>query len=156
MPDLFGKLKSGAGKVAFEADKMARLNRVQGEQGQLKRQIEGLYAKLGEMYYHKYVGQETESPAFVEVCQQIADLERQVAAKQEEAQKIQAGVYNPQVEGQPAPAAPVQAAPAPVNVAPVQEPAAPVAQRQTKFCPNCGHEMPLNVNFCPECGTKVG
>ena len=36
MPDLFGKLKSGANKVAFEADKLARVNRAQGESEKLK------------------------------------------------------------------------------------------------------------------------
>jgi hypothetical protein len=36
MSDFFGKLKSGAGKVAFEAEKMNRLNRAKGELEKIK------------------------------------------------------------------------------------------------------------------------
>jgi hypothetical protein len=51
MSDFFGKLKSGAEKVAFEAEKMNRLNRAKGELEKIKNQIQAQYAKLGEMYY---------------------------------------------------------------------------------------------------------
>ena len=184
MADFFGKLKSGAGKVAFDADKAVRVNRVQGEKGQLKKQIEALFMKLGEMTYQRFVKQEPESPAFAEMCQNIAELERQVKAKDEEIQKINAEVFAPQAApapAAPAPAAqaPAQPAPAPVSAAPVAPPtpmastpapdmpavvppvpmpeaaAAPATQPQTKFCPNCGKEMALTVKFCPDCGTKM-
>jgi hypothetical protein len=49
MSDFFGKLKSGAGKVAFEADKMNRLNRAKGDLEKSKNQIQAQYMKLGEM-----------------------------------------------------------------------------------------------------------
>ena len=48
MPDLFGKLKGGAEKVAFEADKLARVNKAQGEVNQIKKQMDTLYVQLGE------------------------------------------------------------------------------------------------------------
>ena len=54
MPDLFGKIKTGANKVAFEADKLARLNRAQGEADKLKNQINSQYLKLGETVYEKF------------------------------------------------------------------------------------------------------
>ncbi len=149
MSDFFGKLKSGAGKVAFEADKMARLNRAQNEQGQLKKQIEALYMKLGEMVYHQSQGQAPQDPAVAEICQNVVELENQVSAKGEEIQRINAENFS---QGAPAPAP--QAAPAPVPPpAPVVAEAAPAAQ--TRFCTNCGREMAASVKFCPDCGTKM-
>lgn len=167
MPDFFGKLKSGAEKAAFEAEKMVRVNRAQGELGQLKKQKEGLFTKLGEMYYLQFTGQKTESPDYASVCANIADLDRQVEAKNEEVQRLNAEVYGAQAAA-PAPAAPpapaqaTYAAPVePVNAVPAAEAgpapapveAAPAAQ--TKFCPNCGREMAATAKFCPDCGTKM-
>lgn len=147
MSDFFGKLKSGAGKVAFEADKMARLNRAQNEQGQLKKQIEAQYMRLGEMVYHQYPNQAPEDPAMAEICQNVVELEKQVSAKGEEIQRINAESFS---QGAPAPAP--QSAPAPAPP-PVAVEAAPAAQ--TKFCTNCGREMAASVKFCPDCGTKM-
>jgi hypothetical protein len=153
MSDFFGKLKSGAGKVAFEADKMGRLNKAQGEVEKLKRQIEAQYSKLGELYYHRFVNQEGETPVFAEICGQIADFERQMALKNEDVHRISAETYN--APGAPAPAAPAPAPAMPVPApAPVEEIPEVSEAPQTKFCTNCGKEMAVTVKFCPDCGTK--
>lgn len=160
MSDFFGKLKSGAGKVAFEADKLNRLNRAKAELDQLKKQIDGKYLKLGDLYYHQRAAMNLTGPAFDEICQAIVDLEQKVAFKNDDIQKINAEAYV--VPGQPAapvaPAAasgPVQFVP-PSEPAPVQPVAAPVQEAPaTKFCTNCGREMATTVKFCPDCGTKM-
>ncbi len=143
MSDFFGKLKSGAGKVAFEAEKLARVNKAQGELGQLKRQVEAGFTKLGELYYHQYRYPGAGTPAFEDLCRQIEELEKQIEAKNIEIQQINAETY-----GAPAP----QPVPAPAPAAP----AAPAAEvPQTKVCPNCSREMAASVKFCPDCGTKM-
>ncbi len=155
MSDFFGKLKSGANKVAFEADKMTRLNRARGELEKVKNQIQGQYAKLGEMYYTQRQSAGVTGPGYDEICQAILGLEQQAQAKSEEIQHINAEVFAPQgaqPAAQPAPA-PVQAAPAPAQAV---SQAAPVASAATtKFCPNCGKELALDIKFCTDCGTKV-
>ena len=154
MTDFFGRLKSGAGKVAFEAEKMGRLNHAQSELAKIKSQIEEQFYKLGQMYYNQQADLEAAAPAFAETCQVVAGLEQQANLKAEEVQRINAEVYNPQGTT-PAPQhieppAPVTAAPSPVNTT------APVAaSSQTKTCPSCGREMALTVKFCPDCGTKT-
>jgi len=162
MADFFGKLKSGAGKMAFEADKMAKVNRAQGELSKLKQQVEGLYAKLGEVTYQQYVNPGTETPDIAGMCQNITELHRQIGLKNEEIQRINTDIYSPQ--GAPAassaPPVQVQAPHEPVFPTPVQTPASSEATpagatAQTKFCPNCGKEMALSVKFCPDCGTKT-
>jgi hypothetical protein len=152
MPDLFGKLKGGAEKVAFEADKIARLNRARGEVDQVKRQIESQYTKLGEMYYQQYAHPAAESPAYDEICQDIAGLESKLDEKQAEVQRINAESYDPQ-GGQPVTPAPEVAA-----EVPAPDPAAnlpPEAAPQTHFCPNCGQELASAVKFCTNCGAKL-
>ena len=154
MSDFFGKLKSGAEKVAFEAEKMNRVNRAKGELEKLKSQIQAQYSKLGEMYYTQHETTGVTGPAYDEICQAIQDLQVQVGSKNEDVQRINAEVYSPQgaqPAAQPAPAA-TQAAPAqgqPVSTM------APAPSAATKFCPNCGKEMPVATKFCPDCGTKV-
>jgi hypothetical protein len=152
MPDLFGKLKGGAEKVAFEADKMARLNRARGEVDQVKRQIESQYTKLGEMYYQQYAHPAAESPAYEEICRNIADLEGKLNEKQAEVQRVDAESYNPQ-GGQPVASAPevVADASAPVMV----DDSPPAAASQKHFCPNCGQELASAVKFCTNCGAKL-
>ena len=156
MSDLFGKLKSGANKVAFEADKMNRANRAQGELDKLKGQIGANFAKLGEMVYRQYNNQEAVSPALEEICKAVVEIERQVGLKNEEIAKIKAEVF-----GAPAaaPAAPVSqapvSAPAPVAAAPSQPAPQVESAPKPKFCTNCGKEVPVGAKFCTECGTPA-
>ena len=147
MPDLFGKLKSGANKVAFEADKMARVNRASGEAEKIKSQINSQTMKLGEMVYQKFSQQEAVDPALLEACQAISQLQQQVTAKNEEVAKIKAEAFvDPLAAPAPAPAAAAQAAPVS---------AAPEAAAAAKHCPNCGKAVDGDEKFCKECGTKL-
>lgn len=157
MPDFFGKLKSGAEKVAFEADKMARLNHAQGEVGKVKRQIEAQYMKLGQLVYQHYANPELESPDINEICQNIGELEKEVVEKQAVVERIDAETFSEQGDQKPAPepqTAPVETTPQEVPPAPGAEPVQDAAPR-TKFCTNCGKEIPAATKFCPECGQKI-
>jgi hypothetical protein len=167
MSDFFGKLKSGAGKVAFEADKMNRLNRTKGELEKIKNQIQAQYLKLGEMYYNQRATMGLTGPAYDEICQAIVDLEHQVESKNEDIQRISAETYAPQgAQHTPQPVYPGPAqytsTPVPTQFPPPPDPTqftpppAPVQNAATtKFCPNCGKEMPVAAKFCPDCGTKM-
>jgi hypothetical protein len=148
MSDFFGKLKSGANKVAFEADKMTRVNRAQGEAEKLKAQINSQYLKLGETVYQKFSKQDAIDPALVEFCQAIAQLHQQVGLKNDEVSKIKAETFG---------ASPATPAPAQTPTVPETAPVAPVTQAQSeaKRCPNCGKEALGDEKFCRECGTKL-
>jgi len=155
MSDFFGKLKSGAEKVAFEAEKMNRLNRTKGELEKIKNQIQAQYSKLGEMYYSQRQTTGVTGPGYDEICQAIQEFEQQAQAKNEDIQRINAEVFTPQ-GAQPTP----QPAPSPVQATPAADPAiqqaAPTpATATTKFCPNCGKELAMEIKFCTNCGTKV-
>jgi hypothetical protein len=157
MSDFFGKIKSGAGKVAFEADKMNRLNHAKGDLEKIKNQIQANYTKLGEMYYNQRATLGATGPAYDETCQAIMNLEQQVASKNEDIQRINAEVYTAQ-GAQPAPqpySGPTQFPSTPVPTQYTPPPAPVNTVPTTKFCPNCNREMALEVKFCPDCGTKM-
>jgi DNA repair exonuclease SbcCD ATPase subunit len=147
MSDFFGRLKSGAGKVAFEAEKVTRVNRAQSELSGLKKQVEGLNAKLGEMVYQSFTSG-GEAPDIASLCQNITDMKAQVTAKEAEIQRINAEVYS--TAPAPATAAPVVAASVPVAPVP-----APTPQVEMRACPSCGKEQPANTKFCTDCGFKM-
>jgi DNA repair exonuclease SbcCD ATPase subunit len=150
MSDFFGKLKSGANKVAFEAEKIARVNRAQGEAEKLKSQINSQFSKLGEIVYEKFSKQEEIDPALVEACQAIAQLQQQVGLKNEEISKIKADTFSTS----PAAPAPTPAqTPTEPETAPVTP--APQAQPEVKKCPTCGKEVEQDEKFCKDCGTKL-
>jgi hypothetical protein len=161
MSDFFGKLKSGAEKVAFEADKMNRLNRAKGELDKLKSQVQGEFAKLGEIYFSNRESGQLTGPEYDQICQALTDLLQQVEGKNAEVQKIDAEMYglpaaqpaSSSIFGQGQPQPQTQGASAP----PEPSPAAPVAAaaKTTKFCPNCGTEIPIETKFCTNCGSKV-
>jgi len=156
MSDLFGRLKSGAEKVAFEADKMSRLSRAKGELDKIKNQLQVQYATLGEKFYN---GRETgavSGPEFDEICQAIASLNQEVEAKDAEVQRIDAETYGGQAPQPAQPSVFRQAQPQPTSDQPASVPTTPpAAVKTTKFCPNCGTELPQEIKFCTNCGSKV-
>lgn len=127
MSDIFGKLKSGAGKVAHEADKAAHVKRIELDISNLKKQIEGHCQKLGELTYQSKVKNEVESPEAVNIEAKITDLMKQISNKEDEIKRI-----NEEKTEVPTTAAP-----------------------QTKTCPSCGKENETRVKFCSECGAKL-
>jgi hypothetical protein len=156
MSGFFDKVKSGAGKVAFEADKAADAKKVQFDIGGLKKQIEQQYTKIGEMTYKRYAATGQETPEFVEACQGVVAIEQKIAAKEEELRQINARVW------QAPAAAPAQQSysPPPSYSAPPQAqqytppPPPPPAAGGQKFCPNCGAPAG-DAKFCSSCGSKI-
>lgn len=140
MDDFLGKLKSGAEKVAWEAEKLNRQAQAKSELENIRATLQVKYAELGKLVYsQKATGSDT-GAAFDELCQVVAGFEEQLKTKNEEVQRITAEVYSPGVNQQNA-AASVPPPP------PSAEPA-----RATKFCSSCGKEMPKEAKFCPNCG----
>ena len=132
MPDIFGKLKSGASKAAFDADKLMKVRKVEGDISQLKKQIDNFQERLGEITYLSYVNKEPQNQEAIDYCEKLIALEQQVLVKQEEIKTIQAEVF-----GQSSPVS------------------APVVTNFQK-CPSCGKMNAANTKFCAECGVKLG
>ncbi len=127
MSDILGKLKSGAGKVAKEADKAVDIKRIEMQIGSMKKQIEDHYHKLGEMSYESKAKGEPENPEAADIVTKITDLKQQIAAREEDIKNIKEGKI-----------------------------VAPQPSAGKKFCTNCGKENDANAKFCADCGAKIG
>ncbi len=148
MSDFFGKLKSGAEKLAFEADKMNRLSRAKGDIEKVKNQIQTQYAKLGELYntQHETTGVSgSESDAIYQEIQGSAD---HLISLANDLQRI-IDELNALQGTQPA------AHPASPSGKAVPATSSAHSATATKLCPNCGTLLPVETKFCPNCGSKV-
>lgn len=131
MSDIFGKLRTGASKAAFDADKMVRVRKAEGDIAQIKKQIDQFQERLGEITYLSYIHKEPQGQDAIDYCEKLIALEQQVIVKQEEIRTIQAEVF-----GQAGPSS------------------APVVTNFLK-CPSCSKMNAANTKFCADCGTKL-
>lgn len=128
MPGLFDKLKEGASRAAFEADRMRRISQIQSAIGALKRQVEQRVRELGDKTLELYNAGQLTEPELVAFCdQKIAILQGQIAEKETEVEKIRQEV-------------------------PPQE---PTPGLYGHICPKCKIKLPDGVTFCPRCGSKA-
>jgi zinc-ribbon domain len=125
--DILGKIKSGAGKVAKGADKAVDIKRIELHIGTVKKQIDDLYHKLGEMAYESKVKGEPENPEAATTIAKITELRQEIVAKEEEIKNIKEDKV-----------------------------VTPTPAAGKKFCTNCGKENDANSKFCAECGAKMG
>ncbi|MCJ7635206.1 zinc-ribbon domain-containing protein [Candidatus Bathyarchaeota archaeon] len=141
MSDIFGKLKSGAGKVVGKVDETVDIKRIEMQIGSIKKQIEDQYQKLGQVTYDSKVKKEPENPEVAGIIEKVTELKQMIVAKEEEIKNRKEDKVVSQV------AAPVSQVAAPVSQ---------VAAPGNKFCTNCGKENDANSKFCNDCGAKMG
>ena len=127
MSDILGKLKSGAQKIAKEADRTVDIKRIEMQIGSIKKQIEDQYQILGQMTYDSNIKKGPENPEAAGIIVKITELKQQIVAKEEEIKNIKEEKV-------------------------VSQTAAP----GKKFCTNCGKENDANGKFCNDCGAKIG
>ena len=127
MSNIFGKLRTGASRTAFEASKMARVKKAEGEINQLRKQIDTFQERLGEVTYLSYIHNEPQGQDAIDYIEKLKELEAELIEKQNEMVTIQAETFE-ETESSPS-----------VDLK----------------CPNCGKTNPANTKFCSECGTKL-
>jgi molybdenum cofactor biosynthesis enzyme MoaA len=128
LSNIFGKLRSGASRTAWEASKIARVRKVEGEIAQLRKQIDTFQERLGEVTYLNHIHNEPQGQDAIDYIEKLKELEAELATKQEEISMIQAESY--------------------------EESDAGSASGEIK-CSNCGKINPANTKFCAQCGTKL-
>jgi uncharacterized coiled-coil protein SlyX len=128
LSSFFGKLKSGASRTAYEASKIARVRKVEGEISQIRKQIDAFQERLGEVTYLDYIHKEPQGQDAVDYIEQLVSFEEQLIAKQEEMKNIQAETFETVEQTTPPP---------------------------DIKCPNCNKMTPANTKFCASCGTKL-
>lgn len=130
---LFGRLKHGVDVTKFKADQLLRINRVQGEIGDLRREILGVREKITNAVIDLHKQSTLSYPELQELCIAIDKIESQIAEKERQIASIRAEV-------------PPQ---------PVAYPPAPIPAASTNPCPNCHFAAPVGAAFCPNCGKPM-
>lgn len=100
----------------------------------LRREIQGIYSKIGEQYYALY--KETPDEAFKEFIETIKDRETQIAELQKQIEDTKAITAE----------IPLKTTVASNN----QE-----VNVNMKYCANCGAAIPEDSCFCTNCGTAI-
>jgi len=164
MPSFLNKLKSGADKAAFEAERLVRLNQAQAAVRTAQRELEAETAALGREALALYDGGVLVQPELLASCEKIEGLRQRVSELEAEVERIReekppeasepardaAAAEVPEQAPPPAQIPPAQPA---ATAAPEPQPAAPAPQGRA--CPNCGNPLRPGVRFCPECGTRI-
>jgi len=127
MSDILGRIRSGAGKVAKEADKAVDIKRIELQISSINKQLEEEYQKLGQIVYDNNLLGPEESEAS-SMLAKISDLKQQIMDKEKEISDIK-----DQTE--------------------VSAPAAAASGK--KFCSECGAQNDANNKFCSSCGAKM-
>jgi hypothetical protein len=165
MSSLVNRFKSGAGKAAFEADKLRRLQAAQSAIKPLRGEADRLYFEMGKLAYVLYTQGGITQPELRTAGERLASIQAQIATAEAEVERIradeyveslsnaftQSGLICPNGHGtltggasfcQTCGAAGVRPAPLPLAAA-------------TMPCRQCGNALDLNARFCAACGTPV-
>ncbi len=146
-------LSQGIDRARFEAERLQKTLRLQGEISELKRQIDAKRQELGDRAFDLYKAGQIQSPTLGTLVQSMDALRSQITLKEEELKHAQAEEY---VEP-PQPSAGAQPGPASNTSAPFpnQASTAQATPSDTKACLNCQFVMPRNARFCPQCGARM-
>lgn len=180
MSDFLNRVRSGAGKAAFEADKLRRTQAIQLKIRSLNQETEKVYTQVGRVAYTLYQQEQVAQPELKVACDRLAAVFAQISAHEQEIERIRAEVFVdaavagiqyghicPNGHGQIAPQdnfCQVCGAKA-IDVPPPTGLACPHChaplQSGARFCANCGQSVPLVAatvpvsNPCPNCGAPL-
>ena len=143
------KLNEGVDRAKFEAERLQRIVLLQGEVGDMRRQVDAKRLEFGDRALDLYRAGKIQSPTLGEIMRAIEQLQASVTLKEEELKEAQATAYVEPAHSVPAPSAAAQSVP--IDIEANTSPAA-----LTIFCPSCGYEMPATAKFCPSCGARIG
>jgi DNA-directed RNA polymerase subunit RPC12/RpoP len=145
MSSFLDRLRSGANKAAFEADKLKRITSLQNQVRSLRSDFGKMTTEVGQVAYRLHRANEVTQPKLLTVCQRLDGVEAQIGAKEQEIEQIRREVFMEETfqigSG---------------HVCPNGHGALPP---QDKFCQICGAQAinitPLSGNPCTNCGVNL-
>lgn len=84
----YGSVKGKAQQAQFEANRLLRINQVQREIGNIKRQVQNTKFRLGSTAFNQFLARELTDPALVTICVEIQKLENEITAKEKKIEDI--------------------------------------------------------------------
>lgn len=162
MSELFDRFRSTAGKAAFEAEKLRRVNAMQSEIRPLKSEIDRAYYELGQLAYALYGRGEINQSGLQTACNRLQALHQEIEAKEQMIDQIREEVYVdplPQGLDQAKLVCPNGHGPLVANARFCQtcgaEGIRPNKQAVEGVCRHCGTKIQPDAKFCASCGQPV-
>lgn len=146
MPSFLDKLKIGAEKAAFEADRMVRVNQAKSVLRGLQREMASLVESMGTQALELYDAGTLTQPELLTTCASVDELREKIQAQEAEVERIRQ-------EEAPSPDA-EEPEEAPVVLG-KQASETPAATSEGITCTNCNSPIPDDARFCQECGAPV-
>lgn len=161
MSSFIDKIRSGAGKAAFEADKLRRINAHQSKIKTLQSELEQALLHLGNVTYTLYENDQVTRPALQDAWQRAKALEEQISAEEQKVEEIRQEEYVEEtVVPQYGRTCPNGHGPIPPENNYCQECGAQAVEVQPlslgdRFCQQCGQPLSSEAKFCANCGTPA-
>ncbi|MBC8160833.1 MAG: zinc ribbon domain-containing protein [Roseiflexaceae bacterium] len=143
-------VSQGIDRAKFEAEKIAKIARVQGEISEVRRSMDAKRLELADRAYELYKAGQIQSPTIAALAREVDNMRSSVILKEDELKIAQGDAYiEPFVPGPPSASQSVPVsydspAPSSAGFSPGNKP-----------CPTCSFVMPTSAMFCPNCGTRV-
>ncbi len=161
MSSLFDRMRSGAGKAAFEADKLRRVTMLQSELRGLRDEMQEAVEMIGRVALDLHQRGQIGPPELRAACETAVAVLAQLEGKQREIEGVREETYATTEEG-PALACPVGHGPLPVGAHFCQQCGQPgvasappaVARPPGAVCATCGGALEAEATFCPSCGQR--
>lgn len=139
MPSFLDKVKSGAERATFEADRLRRVTQAKSALRTLEGELEQQVGALGQQALALYDAGSLTQLELVASCAPIDTLRQKIQDQLDEIERIQ--------QEKP-PSEPV------VEQEPQEPQRAAIESPPAGTCPNCGAQTG-EAKFCPECGAKL-
>ena len=154
-------IRSGAGKAAFEADKLRRLNAIQSIIRSLEEEIRESTYRVGQVALELHQAGLLTQSELLQVCDHLVMLYSQKVAREQEIRAVRVEEYvEPQRETRYSRLCPNGHGelPSTAMFCPVcgsRAVDAPTPAPSSRFCPSCGMSLTADTRFCPTCGAGV-
>lgn len=161
MSSFFDKVRSGAGKAAFEADKLRRVTAAQSDLRGLREEMNRAVNLIGRVAFDLHQRGQDSPPELRAACDAAAAVLAQVSAKEADIERIRNEQY---VESgaaayDPSPlVCPAGHGPLPAGTRFCQQcgqPGTPPAPAALIPCPTCGASLQPDARFCYNCGQPL-
>jgi len=159
MVAIFDRIKEGANRAIFEADRLWRLQQAQLQLKALKQDVQRATDQLGTATLRVYDEGQLSQPELLRLCQEIDVLREKVSAQEQEIERIRQEKplkrLAPVLYGHICPSChielPADARFCPRCGGPAADVAPPTLEPAAR-CAACGEPLPLGARFCPICG----
>ena len=144
---MLDRLRHATDLTKFKADQLLRVNRVQGEIGTIRREIQLTRDQIAGAALELHRAQSPLPEAIEQLCIAVDRLNAQIMEREGIIAAIQAEPP-PQMNA-------TSTTPQPMHYAASVQSAATAIARPAQACPHCGFGAPLQATFCPNCGKPL-